>query len=125
MPRLTNATPSYREHRPSGQAVVTLDGRDHYCGPHGTRPSRAEYDRLIGEWLANGRRPLTTAGDLTVAELVAQFWITPRRTIVTRTGRRRRSSRRTSWPWACWFGSTGGRPRPTSGRCRWRRCGRP
>jgi integrase len=74
MPRLTNATPSYREHRPSGQAVVTLDGRDHYCGPHGTRPSRAEYDRLIGEWLANGRRPLTTAGDLTVAELVAQFW---------------------------------------------------
>ena len=26
-------TPSYRLHKPSGQAVVTLDGRDHYLGP--------------------------------------------------------------------------------------------
>jgi hypothetical protein len=24
--------PSYREHKPSGQAVVTLNGRDHYLG---------------------------------------------------------------------------------------------
>lgn len=26
--------PSYRLHKASGQAVVTLDGRDHYLGVH-------------------------------------------------------------------------------------------
>jgi hypothetical protein len=49
-------TPSYRLHKPSGQAVVTLKGRDFYLGRHGSPESRAEYDRLVGEWLANGRR---------------------------------------------------------------------
>jgi hypothetical protein len=74
MPRLTSANPSYRRHRPSGQAVVTIGGRDHYLGPHGTKASRDEYDRVIAEFLANGRRPPTAAADLTVAELVARFW---------------------------------------------------
>ena len=32
MPRLTNAAPKYRKHRASGQAVVTLNGKDHYLG---------------------------------------------------------------------------------------------
>ncbi len=48
--------PSYHHHRPSGQAVVTLDGRDFYLGKWNTKASRTEYERLIGEWLANGRR---------------------------------------------------------------------
>jgi integrase len=55
MPRRTR-TPSYRLHRPTGLAVVTLNGRDHYLGRHGTRESKAEYDRLIAEWLLRGRR---------------------------------------------------------------------
>jgi hypothetical protein len=41
--------PKYRKHRASGQAVVTLCGVDHYLGPHGTRASKSEYDRLIAE----------------------------------------------------------------------------
>ena len=45
MPKLTNSVPKYRKHRASGQAVVTLNGRDHYLGPHGTKASRIEYDR--------------------------------------------------------------------------------
>jgi hypothetical protein len=48
--------PKYRHHKPSGQAVVTLDGHDHYLGKHDTEASKQEYDRLIAEWLANGRR---------------------------------------------------------------------
>ena len=36
--------PSYRLHKPSGQAVVTLDGRDFYLGAYGTPASKAEYD---------------------------------------------------------------------------------
>ncbi|QDT67867.1 hypothetical protein MalM25_07750 [Planctomycetes bacterium MalM25] len=55
MPRLTNALPSYRKHRASGQAVVTLSGADHYLGKHGTKSSRTLYDRLVAEWLVNGR----------------------------------------------------------------------
>ena len=56
MPRLINRTPKYCLHRATGRAVVTLDGHDIYLGEHGFKASRREYDRLIGEWLANGRR---------------------------------------------------------------------
>ena len=73
MPRLTHANPSYRRHRVSGQAVVTINGRDHYLGPYGTKTSKAEYDRLISEWLANGRRSPEAVPDLTIVELVASY----------------------------------------------------
>jgi hypothetical protein len=68
MPRLTRSNPSYRKHKASGQAVVTINGRDVYLGPYGSRVSRDGYDRVIGEWLTNGRRPAPDAqtGDLTV-----------------------------------------------------------
>jgi hypothetical protein len=56
MPRLARAIPAYRKHRASGQAVVTLGYRDFYLGPFGSRVSRDEYDRLIGEWLQQGRQ---------------------------------------------------------------------
>lgn len=75
MPRLAHSVPKYRRHRASGQAVVTLNGRDHYLGPHGTRASRMEYDRLIGEWLAAGRHPAgPNRSELTIAELCVRYW---------------------------------------------------
>jgi integrase len=77
MPRLTNTFPAYRHHKASGQAVVTLSGKDHYLGVHGTAESRAEYDRLIAEWLAGGRRLAPARDeappDLSVTELVRDF----------------------------------------------------
>src|SRR3954447_1664314 len=78
MPNRSPRQPSYRLHRPTGQAVVTLGGRDIYLGRHGTPESRAEYDRRVGEWLAGGRRPVRPtdpdpAGDLTVAELLLAY----------------------------------------------------
>ena len=68
-------TPAYRHHKPSNQAVVTLDGRDIYLGRYGSPQSRAEFDRLLAEWLANGRRlPVPVVGsDLTVNELVLAY----------------------------------------------------
>jgi hypothetical protein len=48
--------PSYRLHKPTGQAVVRLNGHDHYLGKHNTEASHEAYCRLIGEWLATGRR---------------------------------------------------------------------
>lgn len=67
--------PKYRKHRASGQAVVTLNGRDCYLGPHGTAASKREYDRLVGEWLAAGRQlPLNDdAAGPTIAELSLSY----------------------------------------------------
>jgi integrase len=57
---------------------VTLNGRDHYLGRHGSNESKDEYNRLIAEWRASGRQmPQQVASDLTVAELIARFlpWV--------------------------------------------------
>jgi integrase len=68
-------TPGYRLHKPSGLAVVTLGGKDHYLGKHGSAESLAEYGRLIGEWMAGaGRaRPAAAGADITVNELVLAY----------------------------------------------------
>ena len=53
MPRTAGPSiPKYRRRRASGQAVVTLGGKDHYLGPHGSKASQREYDRRMA-----GRRP--------------------------------------------------------------------
>lgn len=57
MARFRGNPPSYRYHKPTGQAVVRLNGVDHYLGRHGTPKSREKYDRLIAEWLMTGRQP--------------------------------------------------------------------
>jgi integrase len=76
MPRLVNVTPKYRRHRASGQAVVTVSGKEHYLGPHGTKASKVEYDRLVGEWLAAGRPAIAASPlvELTISELALDFW---------------------------------------------------
>ena len=70
-------TPQYRLHKPTGQAVVTLDGRDFYLGKFGSLESRDEYDRLLAEWMANGRRmpkgPASGSADVTVSELMVGY----------------------------------------------------
>ena len=77
MPRLLSRIPRYSKHRASGQAVVTLSGQDFYLGPHGTKASKLEYDRVIAEWLARGRRALNRnqdeSGGYTVVELLAAY----------------------------------------------------
>lgn len=76
MPKLTQSLPKYRKHRSSGQAIVTLSGRDYYLGPHGSKASKQEYDRLIAEWLAAGRRRPDAPKDspVTVMEVINHFW---------------------------------------------------
>ncbi len=73
---MSRRIPSYRQHKPSGQAVVTLNSHDFYLGPWQSQVSRGEYDRLIGEWLANGRHvPVgNQQQDITVTELIASYW---------------------------------------------------
>lgn len=88
MPKRSSPSPipESKCHKPSGQARVRLNGRDHYLGTYGSRASQERYDRLIAEWLASGRQPLpagpvpaagsgaAAAGGLTVTELIARYW---------------------------------------------------
>jgi integrase len=76
MRKPTQRTPAYCLHRASGQAVVRIDGKDHYLGKYDTPDSRAEYDRLVAEWLGNGRSlpPSSTAASLSVNEVILAFW---------------------------------------------------
>jgi integrase len=69
----SKSLPKYRKHKKSGQAVVTLSGVDHYLGPHGTKASKTEYDRLVAEWLSRGRTLEVQADSITVSELILKF----------------------------------------------------
>jgi integrase len=77
MPVHLSRLPSYRLHKPSGLAVVSIGGRDLYLGKFDSPESRAEYDRLMAEWLTTGRRPIaaeTASGaDLTVNEMLEAY----------------------------------------------------
>lgn len=74
MPILTaERLPKYRKHKASGQALVTLNGVDYYLGPHGTKASKLEYDRLVADWLARGRTLAAPGSDITIVELLAAF----------------------------------------------------
>lgn len=76
MPKTTKP-PAYRLYKRTGQAVVTLNGRDHYLGRHGTKASRDAYARLVGEWLQHGRTlpgSRSEAEGVSVSELIAAYW---------------------------------------------------
>jgi integrase len=67
--------PKYRHHKYSGRGFVELDGRRHYLGPYDDPATRASYDRLITQWLANGRQlPSSDPTRLAIAELCWRFW---------------------------------------------------
>lgn len=75
MPRLVSALPKYR--KKGGRAAVTINGTDHYLGPYGSKASRLEYDRIVCEYLATGRRGTAreeSKAEITVTELIAAYW---------------------------------------------------
>jgi integrase len=75
MPKLTYATPKMsRDHN---TAVVYLDGQRHRLGRWGSNEAKENYDRLVAEWLAQGRRlpePKPQNNEVaTVTELAVAF----------------------------------------------------
>ncbi len=44
--------PALTLHKPTGQARVRIEGRDHYLGSFGTDEAQERYKRLIAEWLS-------------------------------------------------------------------------
>lgn len=69
--------PDYRLHKGTGQAVVTLSGKDHYLGKHDSAKSWEKYYRLLAEWKAMGGQIAPTAkpADVLVSEAMASFWV--------------------------------------------------
>ena len=85
MPRPRNHVPTYRIHKQSGQAIVTVSvngkRRDVLSGKYGTPESRSEYQRVLAELNSSGaaRGPAYTARmDMTINELLVPFmaWAT-------------------------------------------------
>lgn len=67
----TKRKPSYLLHKPTGQARVRIDGKDHYLGEYGTPESRDRYDDLVAEWFA--RQGDVENFTLTVEELALLY----------------------------------------------------
>lgn len=68
--------PKLCHHKATGQAVVRLNGKDHYCGPWGSERSSATYERLIARWLSAGRQlPQEADGaPLSVTQVIDLYW---------------------------------------------------
>lgn len=78
-PKGSLGIPKYQIHKSSGQARVTIAGRDYYLGKAGTPTtspeSWQEYHRLISEYLARGKQgpEATQRETATVAQMVLAF----------------------------------------------------
>jgi hypothetical protein len=68
VPTRSTRISSLGHHKPSGQGVVRLNDRVHDLGKYCTPECQAAYDRLIAEWMANGRQTAAPGPDLTIAE---------------------------------------------------------
>jgi hypothetical protein len=77
MPR-TKGIPAYCLHKPTGQARVRIDGKDHYLGPHGSEESKRKYEQFVRKLITDRakdelRARFEIATDLTISELVACY----------------------------------------------------
>jgi integrase len=73
--------PKYRLHKGSGQALVQINRDRIYLGTYGSEESKEKYERLVSEWLSNGRQRVSpptadphAKADLTVNELILAYW---------------------------------------------------
>ena len=48
--------PGYLKHKTSGQAFCLIRGKFIYLGKYGSKASREEYERIIAEYLINGKK---------------------------------------------------------------------
>jgi site-specific recombinase XerD len=65
--------PKYCLHKSTGRAFVRIEGKAYYLGKHGSAASRQEYDRIIGEFIANGRQAKYQAHEILVEQLLLRY----------------------------------------------------
>ncbi len=75
MPNLCSPerAPRYRKHKATGQAIVTIDGRDFYLGKYRSAESREAYKRKIAEWIQHDGKLPAPKHSASVAELVVAY----------------------------------------------------
>src|SRR5258708_2957523 len=66
--------PQICRHKATGRAVVRLNGHDYYLGRFGSAASKHGYEKLIAEWLANGRQLPDATANLSVNNLILAYW---------------------------------------------------
>lgn len=80
MPTPKRRIPSLRLHKPTGQAVVRIDGHDFYLGKFGTAQADERYHRKIAEWLGQplAIQPVEPAQQvssaISISELILAYW---------------------------------------------------
>ena len=70
---MAKKAPSFRLHKPSGRAVVTINGKDYYLGVYNSKESKLAYARVIGEWSASGTSFGIDEDKTTLAILMADY----------------------------------------------------
>lgn len=66
--------PTCTKHKATGQAVVRLNGKDHYLGKYGSAAAKQKYNQLISEWLAGGRQLDANGTGPTVNDIILAYW---------------------------------------------------
>jgi hypothetical protein len=71
MARKGRKIPAYREHTPSGQAHIRINGKDHYLGKYGTPESHDRYDEIVAEFVV-GAQPESSRK---LTGVLAAWWV--------------------------------------------------
>lgn len=70
---LKNSMPQMRLHSGSGHARVRINGIEHWLGRFGSPEAQAAYDRLIAEYLSDGRLSSSYHGMLQAVNALRPF----------------------------------------------------
>lgn len=73
--------PKYCHHKATDQAYIFLNGKRFYLGKYGSEDSHKKFDKILSEWIAQGRRLAEgsrhvpgSSTQATVAEIAAAYW---------------------------------------------------
>ena len=65
--------PKYCRHKSTNRAYVRIKGKTFYLGKYGTQASRREYDRVIAEFVTNGRQAFQYPDEVLIEQLIIRF----------------------------------------------------
>ena len=65
--------PKYCRHKSTDRVYVRIKGKTFYLGKYGSAASRREYDRIIGEFVANGRQAFHNPDTILIESLIVSF----------------------------------------------------
>ena len=85
--------PKYCKHKYSGRAFVRIGGKMYYLGKHGSDASRREYDRIIAEFVANGRQAFFAPDEIPIESLIVRYLDYASRELDYSQGRKNRLKR--------------------------------